>query len=390
MKVGFFHDARLYKGEDKQMYSIGFSYTLWERYLEVFDEMVICTREADEIINDYSNYKVSSGKNVSFKLNKAYKNPMQILTKPKNVIQPISDVIKDVDACIIRLPSVIGILAVRECIKQNKPWAIEVVACTWDSLWNYGNIKGKLFAPIMYIMNKLYIKKASYALYVSKQFLQRRYPCKGINAGVSDVNIEKVEKDIIDKRLQKIDNIKSTDTITLGLIGSLNVEYKGHRYAIKAIKELKDNGYNVVLKCLGGGTKDKWEELSRNLGVSDRVEFCGILQSGKPVLDWIDNIDIFVMPSLQEGLPRSMVEAMSRGCNVIGSRTGGIPELIEDSFIFDAKDYKKLSELVIGIINNKELSKKQSIRNSLEASKYIKTNLEKERLAFWNKFKHSI
>ena len=45
-----------------------------------------------------------------------------------------------------------------------------------------------------------------------------------------------------------------------------------------------------------------------------------------------DNIDVFIMPSLQEGLPRSMVEAMSRGCNVIGSRVGGIPELLDDNF----------------------------------------------------------
>ena len=44
----------------------------------------------------------------------------------------------------------------------------------------------------------------------------------------------------------------------------------------------------------------------------------------------LDTCDIYVQPSLQEGLPRALIEAMSRGCPCIGARTAGIPELLPE------------------------------------------------------------
>ena len=56
--------------------------------------------------------------------------------------------------------------------------------------------------------------------------------------------------------------------------------------------------------------------------------FNGVLPSGQPVLNWLDDIDIYVQPSFQEGLPRALVEAMSGGRPAFASTTGGIPELL--------------------------------------------------------------
>lgn len=387
MKAAFFHDTKLSKGEDGRYYSPSFSYKLWQRYLEVFDELIICTRESNEIISNYERYGLSSGENVEFKLNKRYKNPVQFFIDRRKIRKPIKEVVREADCCIVRLPSIIGILAVKECIKQNKPWAVEVVACCWDSLWNYGNIKGKILAPIMYLLNRYYIKNTKYSIYVSKDFLPKRYPCKGIVANVSDVNIESVDEKVLYKKLERINTLNDKMTINLGLIGSLDVDYKGHKTAILAVKEMKERGYSIKLKCLGGGKKDRWVKLCEKIGIENDVEFCGTLPSGKPVLEWIDNIDVFIMPSLQEGLPRSMVEAMSRGCNVIGSRVGGIPELLDDNFIINPKDYNQLSNLVINLIEDKGKMLNQSKNNFSEARKYIKDELDKERLAFWNTFK---
>lgn len=390
MKAAFFHDVKIIKGRDGKMYSVDFGYEVWERYLNVFDEVTVCTREESQDNIDLSKYKISSGKNVKFRLNKEYKTPLQFFTSRKKINKPIKQLVNDSQVCIVRLPSVIGVLAARECIKQNKPWAVEVVGCCWDSLWNYGNLKGKLFAPIMFLLNRYYISKANHVIYVSKEFLQKRYPAKGVVASASDVNIESIDEAILNKKIKLKQHKSSHDVTTLGLIGSLNVEYKGHRTAIMAVKELKDKGYNVKLRCLGGGDKTKWQLLSKELGVEDIVEFCGTLPSGDPVLEWLDDTDIFVMPSLQEGLPRSMVEAMSRGCNIIGARTGGIPELIQDEFIFSPKKYEEMANLIIKLIKDKDLAIEQSRRNFEEAKQYRKEKIEMDRLQFWNVFANDI
>lgn len=386
MKAAFFHDTKLSKDKEGTYYSPSFSYEIWQRYLNVFDELTICTRQSNEILNDYSKFRVSSGENVRFKLNEKYKNPIQFFINRKNIKQVITEVVDEVDCCIVRLPSVIGILAVQECIKRSKPWAVEVVACCWDSLWNYGSIKGKILAPIMYLLNRYYIKKSSHAIYVSKEFLQERYPCNGIVSVASNVNIEIVDDSVLYKRIERINDTTKNDVI-LGIIGSLDVEFKGHRTAIYAVKDLKEKGYNVNLKCLGQGNKDKWISLAKKLGVESQIEFCGILPSGEPVFEWIDNIDIFIMPSLQEGLPRSMVEAMSRACPVIGARTGGIPELLDDDFIIEKKDFKKLSYIISEFIENKDICTSQAQRNFIKSKNYYKEKIDKNRFEFWNTFK---
>ena len=387
MKAAFFHDAPIYS-DGQKMYSTGFPYELWERYLGVFEALVVCTRKRQEK-NQKAKYKVSSGPRVSFKLNEAYQGPIQLITAHSKITKPIREVVAEIDCAIIRLPSVIGLLAVKECIRQNKPWAVEVVACPWDSYWNYGNIKGKIFAPYMYTMTRKYIKKAPYAIYVSKKFLPERYPCMGYTAYATDTVMSYVAEDVLLKRQNNNALLNKEKAITLGLIGSLAVGFKGHKTALEAVKILKTKGYKVTLKCLGGGSSSKWESLAQSLGVGENVKFEGVLPGGEAVFKWLDELDIFIMPSLQEGLPRSMVEAMSRGCPIVGTRVGGIPELIEESCIVRPKDAKDLATKIEALITNTEFAKSQSERNFKEARKYVKEETDPIRDAFWQAVRKS-
>ena len=74
-------------------------------------------------------------------------------------------------------------------------------------------------------------------------------------------------------------------------------------------------------------------DLANKLGVADRVVFCGSLSSDQ-MATYYDSLDIYIQPSKQEGLPRAVIEAMSRGCPVIGTNIAGIPELIQADFLF--------------------------------------------------------
>lgn len=390
MKVAFIHDNKFIKDVNNNVYDKGaFNYNLFKRYLKHFDQIYVMGRKVDLEKDKILNMSLSSGPNVEFYFNEAYTKQLDFFINYKSVSKKVRELIKEVEACIIRLPSTLGIIAVRECIKAKKPFAIEVVGCYWDSLWFYGNIQGKVLAPIMYLLTKRCVNKSKYAIYVTQEFLQKRYPCKGKIANASNVNIHATKEVILKNRIDKI-NDRKDGIIDIGLIGSLDVAYKGHETAIKAIKILKNKGYKIKLKCVGPGDCNRWKKIIDKQDIEEQIEFCGTLPAGEAILEWLDGIDIFIIPSLTEGLPRALVEAMSRACPAIGSNVGGIPELLDESVVIDAKNYNKLADKLIQLIENKELAIEQAKRNFIISKKYSKEELDEKREEFWEEFKNSI
>jgi len=99
----------------------------------------------------------------------------------------------------------------------------------------------------------------------------------------------------------------------------------------------------------------QFEAMVRRLGISQCVQFHGQVPHGKAVFEFLDSIDIFVMPSRTEGLPRSMLEAMARGCPCIGSAVGGIPELLAPEALIPPADEGQLAAAIRRFISNWDL-----------------------------------
>lgn len=384
MKVAFFHDTPIFKGNVDEYYSVGFPYQLWKRYLTFSNKLIVVARGRDisNLTDKQKNgLKLSSGNDVSFELVEGYSNPRQLLLLRKKV----RNVLLSVDRVIIRLPSVVGLVACREAIRLNVPFAIEVVGCTFDALWNFGTFKAKILSVPMFILNRYYIGKSSYTIYVTKEFLQKRYPSKGIYYGVSDVEIKLLDENVLKNRKEKISKLTPDDTVTFGLIGSLDVNYKGHKTAFKALA-LLSNRIKFRLKLLGTGSEKRWIKLAKELNIQDSIEFSGTLPSGTEVFKWMDSLDIFLIPSLAEGLPRALVEAMSRALPAIGARTGGIMELISTDFIHKKKNHQELADLIVKMCNNQQIMCEQAQKNYDTSRKFTARILDQERMNFWNAF----
>lgn len=345
MNIAFFLDAKLIKKENIY-YTSGAAtkeYLNRHRYSEQDKLIVICREESSENVT-MSQLSIASDENITFLTCHSYKD----VWKERKQIEKI---IKQSDLIHIKLPTIIGLLAMHYAIKYKTEHVVQMVGCPFDSLWNYGNLKGKILAPILYLANRHYLKRAKNVIYVTNEFLQKRYPTEGKSISCSDVNIEEAKEETIQKRLNKIRDKEGSYKI--GLIGSLNVNYKGHKEAIEAISLLKDK-YNIELHFLGKGNTEKWKQLAKKLKVENNVFFDGILPSGKPVFKWLDELDIYLIPSLQEGLPRALIEAMSRGCPSIGTKTGGIPELLQKEYICPKRDYKEIANKIRKLCTNKE------------------------------------
>lgn len=387
MKILFVHDHK-FKHEESNYYSNGsFPASIWPRYTSAFEYVTVVGRDGGFLTEKDKGYTSSNAENVTFNLLPSLTNLKSLLLGNKKAEQAAKELVGNHDGVIARLPSRLGLLFVKEAIKQGKPYAIEVVGCPWDALWNYGSWKGKLLAPFAALNLKRAAKKAPFAIYVTESFLQGRYPClNGKTTFCSNVEIPAVDEEVLENRLTKIND--APHTVIFGLIANYSSKYKGIDVAIKALKTA--NLPSWQFKVLGSGDASHYKKLAQDLGVEDKVHFVGSLPSGSPVFDWVDSIDIYLQPSLTEGLPRALMEAMSRGTPALASKVGGIPELLEESELIQAGDYKELANKIKILIKDKDLQKNLAQQNFEKAKSYNKELLDTRRASFWKAFKQHI
>lgn len=384
MKVLFAHDHVFYYRENSIYSEVDFGVAMWNRYLICFDKLIIAARISDDInirkVDEMN--KTPLNENIDIIKLKSISG-IRNLKNRNEVYDKLKQGIQEVDYVIARLPSEIGLLSIKIAKRLNKPYLIELVGSPFDAYWHQGSNIGKLYAPIITLRVKEAVKKATHVIYVTKEYLQAKYPNKGHSTNCSNININvdypyEVVRDSL--------NMDVSQEIIIGLNGSLSSSYKGIDTAIQTIK-LLDNRYK--LRILGAGPKTKWLNYAKKHGVEDRVYFDGTVPSGKPVLDWIDKLDIYIQPSKTEGLPRALIEAMSRGRICIGSNRGGIPELLEKKYIHKANDAKELKNIIQSSLDDKKERFRISERNYLEAKKYNSRIIEKRRQDFLQNFKES-
>ncbi len=383
MKALFVHDHKFFVDSSDRVYSSGkLPYPVWQRYLKQFDELTVVGRSLPLGNCGSEKLNLSSGQNVTFVFVPSIATPVSMIRYRRQVVKTLEQLIDTVDAVISR-GSLLGNLAASIAERKNKPWAIEVVGCSWDAYWNYGNIKGKLFAPFAFHSKKRLVSRSKFSLYVTRDFLQKRYPCFGVTSGVSNVEIQRVHESVLELREQRIGG--SNDPFVFGLIGSLQAKYKGIQTAFSALRMVQGQLPRYELQILGCGNSDPWIELAKSLDIKDNVKFIGTLPGGDAVSRWLDDVDVYLQPSFQEGLPRALVEALSRGCPAIGSTVGGIPELLESSVLHKPGDVRGVADL---ILQSLDVGWRQhhARKNFKTAQLYTKDILNARRDAFWHAF----
>lgn len=388
MKALFAYDHRFYSVNHSEVYSeVGFPYSLWGRYLKHFDHLVVVAR-LTELRKDQNikNMVKSSGSNVEFVPIPNVKTPVGYITKRKEAIDKLYKAIIGCDGVIARLPSSIGSMAIKIGIELGKPCATEVVGHAWDAYWNYGTLLGKIYAPIATWRTKKAVQQPSHVIYVTKEFLQRKYPAqrRAKVAFASNVELDTTPQNILDKRILKIEEASSP--IKIGLIGTLQAAYKGVDTALKALKIIQHKIPPFEFHILGGGDARPWMQIAQRLGLEEQTYFDGVLESREKVNSWLDEVDLYLQPSKTEGLPRALIEAMSRGCPAIASTAGGIPELLHESCLHHPTDENRLATLIYEGINDKDWQLEQARRNFKKAQEYSKTKLDQRRSEFWGSF----
>lgn len=246
---------------------------------------------------------------------------------------------------------------------------------------------GKLIALPSYITMKNIVKNSKYNVYVTSDFLQKRYPSEGKNTNCSNVALTEFDEKVLENRLRTIEDKEKTDKIVIGTTAAVNIRYKGQQYVIQALGKLKKQGItNYEYHLVGGGNQTYLKEIAEKNDVIDQVRFLGPM-SHNNVFEWLQTIDLYVQPSRQEGLPRALIEAMSRAIPAFGARTAGIPELLDNAFVFS--NTRKNVDEIIKILKSfdKETLSIQARRNFEESKKYRREVIEERRKIFFECFK---
>jgi glycosyltransferase involved in cell wall biosynthesis len=176
------------------------------------------------------------------------------------------------------------------------------------------------------LINYIYLKKIPRILTVSstsREFLVK----KGIRPGAIRVVPNAIECQNPD-RARPDGNRDRGAVVKVVAAGRLSYE-KGYDILLKAISSIKDKVPDFVVSIYGHGPeKGNLLRLVEELGVSDRVRFCGFIDDVKPVFR---ESDFLILPSRSEGMPNVILEAWSQQLGVLSTAVGGVPEMIEDN-----------------------------------------------------------
>jgi glycosyltransferase involved in cell wall biosynthesis len=395
MRALFAHDHRFIPAGGAVWSESQFEAALWPRYLAHFDALTVVARHGD--LPDgkgITQMERSSAPNVEFDLFPNLSSLWGLTLARPAAARRMRALVACHDAVIARLPSEIGLLALSAARAAGKPWAVEVVGCPWDGMWHYGNLAGRFYAPAAWFRTRRVLSLSDHVIYVTRDFLQRRYPTRAQNtASASNVVLKSVLPTTLEARLAKISSMpyrSHNHQLRLGLIGTLRNRYKGIQTLLAALARVRHDLPPLSLHIVGGGVSAPWQAEAVRLGVADLVYFEGTLNAGEPILSWLDSIDIYLQPSLTEGLPRAVIEAMSRGCPVLATTAGGIPELVPESDLFFPSDVAALAELLRRRATDHTWMAARARTNWETACGYRADELEARRSAFWGQFRNSV
>jgi len=145
----------------------------------------------------------------------------------------------------------------------------------------------------------------------------------------------------------------------IGTVGRLYPQ-KNHKLfldIVKLLSDMPDNDHVDFLIVGNGPLRGELESYSKKLGIRDKVLFTG---ERTDIPDLLQNMDVFVITSLYEGLSNAIMEAMAAGLPVVATNVGGNSELIidgETGFLYHPNEPLEFTNKIHDLLNNKNMAK---------------------------------
>jgi len=185
----------------------------------------------------------------------------------------------------------------------------------------------------------------------------------GLDAAKVDVVINAVEEAAQGGSSRKEMRLRlgiSESEFVFGFVGRLSDE-KGVDHLLQAAESLVAQERSARFVIVGDGPrKDDLLEATRSRGLEGKVDFVGFQSNTAP---WYETFDAFVLPSLSEGTPMALLEAMAHGLPSVATAVGGVPQVVSDGengLLVPSADRTKLCDAMRSLMTNAQLRAKIS------------------------------
>lgn len=267
------------------------------------------------------------------------------------------------DVVVVRVPGPIGLAATLAASAKRAKIAAEVVGDVADvALSGAGGSAVRSTVTALVLLTRWQVRRALVVRYVTSTYLQERYPAalEARQVSVSDVQVTLAPR-----------GSRAYVPHSLVAVGSQEQLYKGHHILIDAVALLRQTFPEVNLTLVGSGARqDQLRTYAQSRGVANCVNFAGYINDRDYLASVVVKHEIFVMPSLTEGLPRALIEAMALGLPCIGSKAGGIPELLPEESLVDAGDAVGLAERIGDFFQNPKLQDRVAAKGLQRAEEF--------------------
>jgi len=284
-----------------------------------------------------------------------------------NNLPVVVDAVRDCDAVFMRLPAMNGYMTALVARLLGKPLVCYFSGDQRLQIINGGKYRGLWYLPARMAAvfhDFLYqrIVKGSIASLFEGDLILKRYASTDNNSYFMFPSLIE-EREIWSRQQSSLQEPPRN----LLFAGSLD-KAKGIDFLLEALAHLFLCGIECRLTICGEGPEgNALKQLTNHLGLADRVSFRGHVKWGKDLDEVYRETDILIHPSLSEGVPKVILEAMAKGVAIVATAVGGVPGVITDAdngILVQPKSSRAISDAVIKLV------RVQGLRNQLVQGGY--------------------
>lgn len=371
-KIAVSLEHRFYEFDGKLYTKLAFPYAYWCDYLNYFDKVTVVGRvkKVTEFTEDMVRV---DGENVSYERLVYFRGMKEFILKFPSIFFTIFKVALKHNHFLLRSGNSTNVLWLFLFL-LGKPYLREYPGNIKEGM--IGVIGEKLWVRFLATCLDNFAK--SQAKYSKANSFVSQY-CKDLyGSNKPSFIFSSFKFSEINKRKK---SYETSSKFKIASLGRLEGE-KGHCNLLNAIATLNDN--RIELHLIGNGSQmNALKEQAKKLNLN--VVFYGALTDRDKIFSILEDSDLYVIPSLTEGMPRSLLEAMAIGLPCIGSRAGGIPEVLNEDVTYDPNNINELTKLIEAFSNSVDLRKENGYRNLDFVSKeYGDNKLMEQKKSFWS------
>lgn len=385
--------AQLVKSRDGRYWVSGvYGYQYFLRFLDVFEHVRLVARTKKIAKVDTDKFLRVDGKGVEIYELPFYRGPKEYARQSWNIRNALQNAFDGCDCAIVRSPDEIAFALGEIAQKRNIPFCAEISADCWD-FFAPGTMKTPV-RPFLrvywHFRQKRLCKIANGVSYVTKKYLQRRYRPDIRRRRKGQFEACYTTADLTDDYYAHVPkkDFHKNGAWNLVNVSGINSYMKGHKELIHCLKILVDEGINVHVKFIGGGVMlEHFQSYACKMGLGEHVEFLGQIKERGVITQILMDSDIFVFPTMAEGLPRAVLEAMALGLPCLASDVGGVSELLDQSQMLTSNNTDEMALKIKGFFASEEFLASKSKRNIEKSKEYASGVIQNKRRIFYGKLK---